>query len=103
MEDVHRLLKVLKLSAQIMLGGGETYRVEEPSVYGAILGSEIESFAIPGDLYHRFHRRRITKPLNALIREGSERIHQVNTISVRSEHGITLEEAEERLEKFSML
>ena len=52
--DVHRLLKVLKLSAQIMLeNGGETYRVEETIQYmGRSLGvQEIESFAIPTGIY----------------------------------------------------
>lgn len=104
--DVHRLLKVLKLSAQIMLeNGGETYRVEETIQYmGQSLGvQEIESFAIPTGIYitvsidgedHQTIIKRINKR-----RVHLERIHQVNTISRQiSEHGITLEEAEERLE-----
>ncbi len=103
---IGKLMKVLKLSGQIILeNGGETYRAEETIQYiGNSLGvKEIDSLATPTGIY-------ITISLDGIdnhtvikrIKKRTihlEKLYEVNNLSRQiSENSISLEEAEERLE-----
>src|SRR5690554_4650669 len=101
---IGKLMKVLKLSGQIILeNGGETYRAEETIQYiGNSLGvKEIDSLATPTGIY-------ITISLDGIdnhtvikrIKKRTihlEKLYEVNNLSRQiSENSISLEEAEER-------
>ena len=106
---VSNLLKVIKLSAQIVIeNGGETYRAEETIKFicKAFDISEVESIATPTGFY-------ITISVNGddnntivkRIRKRTinlQKINDVNNISRKlSEHSITLNEALEELKQIN--
>jgi uncharacterized membrane protein YjjP (DUF1212 family) len=104
--DVGKLLRVLKLSAQIILeNGGETYRAEETIdfICKSFNVQEVESIATPTGIYISVSIQ--GNDNNTLVKRISKRtinlqkIHSVNNISrLLSLHSITLDEALRELE-----
>lgn len=105
-EDISKLLKIMKLSGQIILeNGGETYRAEETIQYiGNSLGvKEVDSLATPTGIYLTISTdginsytaiRRIKKRTVHL-----EKLYEVNNLSRQiSDNCISLDEAVEKLE-----
>lgn len=107
--NVSNLLKVIKLSAQIIIeNGGETYRAEETIKFigKSFDVKEIESIATPTGFYMTISIN--GEDNNTLVKRirkrtiNLQKINDVNNISRRlSEHSITLSEALEELEKIN--
>lgn len=101
-----KLLRVLKLTSQIILeSGGETYRAEETcSFICKSLGAEVDSYATPTGIYitvidNNLNERTVIKRIKKRSIDLTK-LDCVNTISRRlTSEKITVEEALEQLEE----
>ena len=107
--DVNKLLKVIRLSAQVIIeNGGEIYRAEETMKFiGEAFGvREIDSIATPTGFYMTISVD--GEDNSTLVKRISRRtidlqkINDVNNISRKlSQHSITLDEALAELENIN--